>query len=266
MNQSDRPTLAGYFCMFYAMSTLVAFYWVYASQQSRGAPLTPGSTLSIGWQWVMTGLGGVVSAICAVALLRRLPWGRTVLIAQFLLSNVAGLFLYKGSVVFQLFGALVSAVPLMILFRAPIVRATDNRRRSVEENIQRAVGLGFFGFATLLLYVTIGALFNGTSPTMTSVAMTSGQALMNLGAALLIMWIGGVIWQEKRSAQHVTGLLLVALASFEVLQCVMSYVYVRVQYPQARGLFHWDATLQVLLILSIVGFALLGLSRKHQRS
>ncbi|CAB5334196.1 hypothetical protein IST495A_02559 [Burkholderia multivorans] len=40
----------------------------------------------------------------------------------------------------------------------------------------------------------------------------------------------------------------------------MSYAYARTLFPQVEALYHWDATLQWLVILAMTGFALVGLS------
>lgn len=92
--------------------------------------------------------------------------------------------------------------------------------------------------------------------------MSSGGAIGYVGVALLLMWFGGALWNDRERARRVAGNLLTALATFMVFQCTYGYFYTRTYYPQVQGLYHWVAALQSLVILAMIGFTLVGLSRR----
>ena len=201
--------------------------------------------------------------LCAVALISRRSWAKAALIVQIAWGACGRWVLSNDGLVLQVLGLMMSALPLLIIFRVPIAPLQIRRRLSLTQHACRAVGMGFYGLAILMMYVTVMAQFSGTSPTATSPAMTSAGAIGYLIVALLVMWFGGAIWRDKDSARRIAGVLLIALASFQVLQCTLGYVYARAYYPQVQGFYHWDATLQSLVVLAIVGFTLVGLSRQR---
>ncbi|MWL87138.1 hypothetical protein [Cupriavidus sp. SW-Y-13] len=260
MNRSDLPDAAGYFYLFASISSLVTFYWVYASEQVRAAPLYPGSTMPITWQWALNGACTLVNLICAAALLQRRSWAKAAVLAQLVAAALLIWFLSTGKLVVDAWWMFISAVPLLMICRAPII-AIPQRRISRSQRVGRIAGFGIYICATLAMYVTVASLFSGTSPTATSPAMTSSGAIVCLGMALAVMWFGSLLWGDKDLAREVAGVLLTAFASFMLLQCVNAFVYVRVSHPQVRGLFHWDPTMQILVILAIIGFTLVGKSR-----
>jgi hypothetical protein len=77
---------------------------------------------------------------------------------------------------------------------------------------------------------------------------------------LLLMFAGGAIFRHRAEARRYAGILLTALASHLVIFCIVSYVYARTLYPHVKGLYHWDATLQWLVILAMTGFTLVAWS------
>lgn len=138
--------------------------------------------------------------------------------------------------------------------------APRHRTLSVSRRVRRYCSLALYGLASYLMFGTLTALFTGTSRTVTSPAMRTSAAAAELICWLLLMLAGGAIFGQRAEAQRCAGILLTALASYLVIFFCMSYGYARTLFPQVEGLYHWDATLQWLVILAMTGFALVGLS------
>ncbi|SPV20279.1 Uncharacterised protein [Burkholderia cepacia] len=258
MNRSDLPSFAACFYLFNAASVCQAFYWAYALNRMS---VIPGSTLSVTMQWSVIGGQGLLGVVAAVMLLRRLAWTKHFLLAQLIIGNGLNVLTHKQPIFLMLTGALFSAIPLLIVVRIPIQeRAPSHSVSTVSQRIQRNCGLGLYGLASYLMFGTLSALFTGTSRTVSSSAMRTPAAAVELICWLLLMLVGGAIFGQRAKAQRWAGILLTALASYMVLFCCVSYVYARTLYPQVEGLFHWDATLQWLVILAMTGFTLVGLS------
>ncbi|WP_454764120.1 hypothetical protein [Cupriavidus campinensis] len=263
MNRSDLPSFTGLFCLFAAFSTIVAFYWIYTSEQARAMSIIPGSTLLIEVQWALVGGAGLFNIISAVALLRQISWAKFVLVFQLVYSNGFGLLCYGHKLPMLLINFVLSTIPLLIVARVPLAPVANPRQLSASQRSRRIFGLGVCGLAAFVMYVTLVALFTGTSPAANAPAMTNSIAVVYLSVALAFMWIGGAIFGETHEACRICGILLTAFASYMVYQCCTGYLYARIYYPQVRGLYHWDATLQWLVILAMIGFSLLGSSRDN---
>lgn len=258
MNRSDLPSFAGCFYLFNAATVCQAFYWAYALNRMS---IIPGSTLSPAMQWAITGGQGLLGVVAAIMLLRRMAWTKHFLVAQLIIGyGLSGLTL-KQPISLMLLGVLFSAIPLLIVVRIPIQKAAPRHRTlSVSRRIRRYCGLALYGLASYLMFGTLTALFTGTSRTVTSPAMRTSAAAAELICWLLLMLAGGAIFGQRAEAQRCAGILLTALASYLVIFFCMSFAYARTLFPQVEGLYHWDATLQWLVILAMTGFALVGLS------
>lgn len=262
MTRSDMPTFAGFFCLFGTLSVVTSFYWLYAVESLQSFSIIPGSTMPISWQWASVGIGGLTNLLCALALLRRLRWAKACLIAHFLWGAASLWFLSNDSLSLYIFKMAMAAVPLLVVLCIPMTPASRQRPIPPSQRVSRIFGAGVYGFAVTMMYVTVSAEFTGSSPTATSTAMTSQGAIGYLIVALLVMWFGGVLWGDKHIARRVAGILMTSLATFLLFTMTTGYVYARIHYPQVQGLYHWDATLQSLVILAMTGFALVGFSRK----
>lgn len=258
MNRSDLPSFAACFYLFNAASVCQGFYWAYALNRMS---IIPGSTLSVSMQWAVIGGQGLLGVVAAVTLLRRLAWTKHFLVAQLIIGNGLSFLTHKQPISLMLVGAVFSAIPLLIVARVPIHElAPTHSVLSVSQRIRRYCGLGLYGLAVYFMFGTLSALFTGTSRTMNSPAMHTPAAAAELIFWLLLMLVGGAIFGQRAEARRYAGILLTALASYMVLFSCVSYIYARTLYPQVEGLYHWDATLQWLVILAMAGFTLVGLS------
>ncbi|VVE64154.1 hypothetical protein PAN31117_01487 [Pandoraea anapnoica] len=249
--------------MFSAISTLPALYWIFASEQGRAAGLFPGSTLSVSWQWALVALGACWSAVCAIALMQRYAWAKTLLILQVISSSALTWFIGKSGPMTHLSTLLVAVLPLLIVLRVPIERVREWRSRTMTQQIRRIFGLCAYGFSIALMFLILMALFSGTSATANTMATTSTTAISVVVVALLIMLFGGVVWGDRSAARRAAGLSLIALAIFMVVQCVMAAAYVREYAPQAPSLLHWSETLPMLLFLAMTGFTVRRMVRER---
>lgn len=235
-----------------------AFYWAFALDRMT---IIPGSTLSVSMQWAVIGSGGLLSVAAAVMLLRRLAWTKHFLVAQLIISNGLTLLTSKQPISLMLMGAVYSAIPLLVVASVPIQeQVATHSGLSTSRRIRRCCGLGVYGLATYFMFGTLSALFTGTSRSISSPAMRTPAAAAELIFWLLLMLVGGAIFGQRAEARRCAGITLTALASYMVVFCILSYVYARTLYPQVEGLYHWDATLQWLVILAMIGFMLVGWS------
>lgn len=249
--------------MFSVMSTLPALYWIFASEQVPAAGLIPGSTLSVGWQLALVVLGACWSAACAVALMQRHAWAKPLLILQMISGFALTWFIGKSGPMTHLSTLLVAGLPLLIVLRVPMERVKAWRSRTMAQRIRRIFGLCAYGLSIALMFVTLMALFSGTSATANTVAMTGATAFSTLVVALLIMLFGGLVWGDRSAARKAAGLSLMALAIFMTVQCVMTAAYVREYAPQAQNLLHWSAMFPMLIFLAMTGFTVRRMVRER---
>ncbi|MDE1179935.1 hypothetical protein [Paraburkholderia sp.] len=261
--RSLLPSFVGCFLYFSAVSCLLLLYRAYHAAHSIDVALTPTSRLSAPLQWMWLGSVALANLGIAIALMRGMSRAKPVLIGVTAVNAAVDLLTTTTSLGSTVWGLLIACVPaaVLVLSRVDIGPAAfepDGGWRAA----RLAAGRLLYGLAAFVMLVTLYGLFNGQAPAHATATQSGAGVFILIGLSLML--VGGELTGQRKRAVREAGILLVALASYMVVSCTSSYVFLKLYWPRNPWHFFWDETLIWLIVIAMCGFALLALSEKHR--